>query len=59
VLSGGRSWKAPFLDGQALAWTLADQGKKAEAADEFRRVIELTQDDAVRKASEEALKRPE
>jgi len=42
-----------------LGWTLADQGRKAEAAEEFRKVLALTQDEQVRKKSEEALKRLE
>ncbi|HJN14756.1 MAG TPA: tetratricopeptide repeat protein [Armatimonadota bacterium] len=44
---------------RVLGWTLADQGRKPEAAEEFRKVIALTEDAAVRKASEDALKRLE
>ena len=44
---------------RVLGWTLADQGRKAEAAEEFRKVLALTEDEQVRKTSEEALKRLE
>ena len=42
---------------RVLGWTLADQGRKPEAAKEFRKGLALTQDEQVRKTSAEALKR--
>ena len=44
---------------RVLAWTLARQGRKAEAAAEFRKVLELTQDEQIRKEATDALKRLE
>ena len=44
---------------RALGWTLADQGRKAEAAEQFRKVIEFTQDAAVKDEAGKALERLE
>ena len=42
---------------RVLAWTLVAVGRKAEAAAEFRRVIDLTQDAQVQQEAEKALER--
>jgi tetratricopeptide (TPR) repeat protein len=44
---------------RVLAWTLSRQGRKAEAAEEFRKVLELTQDEQIRKEATDALQRLE
>jgi beta-lactamase regulating signal transducer with metallopeptidase domain len=44
---------------RVLAWTLAELGRKPEAAAEFRKVIELSQDQKVRQEAEAALRRLE
>ncbi|HJN15193.1 MAG TPA: tetratricopeptide repeat protein [Armatimonadota bacterium] len=42
---------------RVLAWTLVEMGKDTEATGEFRRAIELTEDPAVKREAEAALKR--
>ncbi len=44
---------------RVLAWVLVDLGRKEEAAAEFRKVLELTDDDQVRQEARKALERLE